>query len=130
MTDLHANHYNVGIVVNMQVCHGRDLGLSRNRVKAKSCTDHPQMINHQASSTLYWKVWGFLFAYPDGAVVNMHICHARDLGSSTEEVKPKKCSDHPQMINHQVTSTLYHQQFSSTSRNILTKLLSLTGFQK
>ena len=61
------------------------------------------------------KVWGFLFAYPDGVVVSMEVCHVRDLGSSPDRVKPKSCADHPQMINHQATSTLYHQQVHASA---------------
>ena len=41
------------VVVSMQVCHARDLGSSPDRVKHKSYTDHPQMINHQARPKLY-----------------------------------------------------------------------------
>ena len=55
------------------------------------------------------KVWGFLFAYPGGVVVSMQVCHAQVSGSSPRGVKTEKCLDHPQMINHKATSTLYQQ---------------------
>ena len=45
--------YPGSVVVSMQVCHAQDSGSSPHGVKTEKYLDHPQMINHKATSTPY-----------------------------------------------------------------------------